>query len=376
MNTTTKVKTSYHKKTPYQKTDPVLPTPIQKSAFILTSDKARDSIPIPYQLTTPMPNLPKNVRIGRNGRVGILKKIPHDVWHHPRYIGKSKVIERSTGTTDIEQGVSAALNMLDMLELEFTEARRDLTGATSPTVLTSKELLAPVATTSNFQEPEQVDSTTSSRQRSLAGETTRRDIISAAMQEFAERGLIGARVDDIAARTKTTKPMIYYHFGSKEKLYAAVMEEAYAGVRSKEQGLHLDDLPPLEAMRRLVEITFDHHAAHPEYVRLVCVENMERGRHITGRPSMLQRNAIAIETVSRLLERGEREGVFRTGVNPFHLHFFINSFCFMRVSNRYTVYAVFGKDLWDEDDAQLQRKMIVEAVLSYLRPEDPQNTSD
>ena len=321
-----------------------------------------------------MTSLPKNIRVGRNGRIGILKKIPRDLWQHPRYANRAKIIERSTGIMDLAQGTRAAQEMLNQIEKEFAEARRDpvfplrqpgLSGATAP---------VPHAAPPAENGPDAVETPSLVRQRSQAGEETRRDIIAAAIHEFAENGLTGARVDAIAARTKTTKPMIYYHFGSKEKLYAAVMEEAYAVVRSKEQGLHLDDLPPLEAMRRLVEVTFDHHAAHPDYVRLVCVENMERGRHITGRPSMVQRNAIAIDTVSKLLERGERDGVFRTGVNPFHLHFFINAFCFMRVSNRYTVFAVFEKDLWDKDDTRIQRRMIVEAVLRYLKPESAQTT--
>lgn len=316
-----------------------------------------------------MTSLPKNIRVGRNGRIGILKRIPRDLWQHPRYVNKAKIIERSTGITELERGIRAAQDMLNQIEEEFAEARRDSAIPTNQPRLPGAPQLVSHASPSAKSGPNSVETTLLVRQRSPASEETRRDIIAAAIHEFAENGLTGARVDAIAARTKTTKPMIYYHFGSKEKLYAAVMEEAYAVVRSKEQGLHLDDLPPLEAMQRLVEVTFDHHAAHPDYVRLVCVENMERGRHITGRPSMVQRNAIAIDTVSKLLERGERDGVFRPGVNPFHLHFFINAFCFMRVSNRYTVFAVFEKDLWDKDDAKLQRRMIVEAVLRYLKPE-------
>lgn len=306
-----------------------------------------------------MNSLPKNIRIGRNGRIGILKKVPRDLWRHPNYVGKTKVIEHSTGAMDPAEGVKIALSMLEKLELEFECARSDLAGeALNNAGANSSDAKAAYAVSED--NPAQV-------RRSQVSEETRRDILIAGMKEFAEKGLVGARVDDIAARTRTTKPMIYYHFGSKEKLYAAVMEENYIGVRSKEQGLHLDDLPPLDAMRRLVEVTFDHHAAHPEHVRLVCAENMEHARHISGRPSLVERNAIAIETVSKLLERGERDGVFRPGLNPHHLHLLMTSFCFIRVSNRYTWNAVFEMDLWDKDDVPLQREMIVEAVLRYVK---------
>ena len=322
-----------------------------------------------------MPSLPKNIRVGRNGRIGILKKVPRDLWLHPRFIDKAKVIERSTGTDNEEDGVRIALAMLADLERDFSQARREMDESTQSANLMQKsrqrmEQVAAAMTGATPAAEEISDSTRNNliRQRSQVGEETRRDIIAAAMKEFAEKGLAGARVDNIAAQTRTTKPMIYYHFGSKEKLYAAVMEEAYGGVRSKEQGLHLDDLSPEQALQRLVEVTFDHHAAHPEHVRLVCVENMERARHIAGRPSMVQRNAIAIETVRNLLERGEKAGVFRPGINPWHLHLLITSFCFIRISNRYTWNAVFEMDLWDEEDAKLQRQMIVEAVLRYVKP--------
>lgn len=95
--------------------------------------------------------------------------------------------------------------------------------------------------------------------------------------------------------------------------------------------------------------------------------SLERARHVSGRPSMVRRNAIAIETVRALLERGEREGVFRTGINPWHLHLLIGAFCFLRVSNRYTWNAVFAMDLWEKNDALLQRELIVEVVLRYVR---------
>lgn len=313
-----------------------------------------------------MSSLPKNVRIGRNGRIGILKKVPRDLWQHPRYLDKAKIIERSTGTRDEAEGLLLAQAMLDSLEQEFALARSELQSEARK--LADRFALPLIVSKAGAPEPG--EDPLLARQRSQLGEKTRRSIMAAAMEEFAENGLTGARVDDIAAQAQTTKPMIYYYFGSKEKLYAAVIEEAYGGVRKREQGLHLDDLPPEDAMRRLVEITFDHHALHPEYVRLICVENMERARHISGRPSMVQRNAIAIETVRKLLVRGELAGVFRSGLDPWHLHLLISAFCFMRVSNRYTWNAVFEMDLWEKKDAELQRQMIVDVVLRYVKRGD------
>ena len=114
--------------------------------------------------------------------------------------------------------------------------------------------------------------------RRLDRERTRQDILAAAREEFAEHGLSGARVDAIAARTNTAKRMIYYYFGSKEGLYLAVLEEAYADIRRFEVELDLDRYPPLEAIGRLVDFTFDYDEAHPDFIRLVSTENMHHAR--------------------------------------------------------------------------------------------------
>ncbi|MEO3475843.1 TetR/AcrR family transcriptional regulator [Roseomonas sp. CAU 1739] len=204
--------------------------------------------------------------------------------------------------------------------------------------------------------------------RTRAPEQTRRDILDAATAEFSEKGLSGGRVDDIAARMSTTKRMIYYYFGGKEQLYAAVLERMYGGMRDAEAALNLNDLPPAEALRRLVETTFDHHAAHPEFVRLVSVENIHEAKIVASSPTIRARNAAVIGSLRDLLERGEREGAFRPGLDALDLHMLISSFCFHRVSNRHTLTAIFGRDLRAPDVMAIQRRMIVETVLRYVDP--------
>jgi len=111
-------------------------------------------------------------------------------------------------------------------------------------------------------------------------EKTRQAILAAAVAEFADLGLTGARVDAIAERTHTSKRMIYYYFGSKEELYLAVLEKLYSNVRATEAELPLDSLPPLDAIRRLTEFTFEHHRSHDDFIRLVSIENIHRGHHL------------------------------------------------------------------------------------------------
>lgn len=207
--------------------------------------------------------------------------------------------------------------------------------------------------------------------RSRDAQQTRREILDAATAEFAARGLSGARVDDIAARTRTTKRMIYYYFGSKERLYAAVLEEMYGGIREAERHLLPEELPPLDAMRRLVELTFDYHATHPDFVRLVTVENIHAARHLAQSATIGQRNHAVLGLLRRLLARGEAEGVFRPGIDPLDLHMLISGFCFHRVANRHTLGVIFGQDTQESSRAARQRAMLVDSVLRYLRPDPP-----
>ena len=149
-----------------------------------------------------------------------------------------------------------------------------------------------------------------SRRRDPEG--TRRDILRIATAAFADRGFAGARVDEIAELTQTTKRMIYYYFGSKEGLYLRVIEEAYRGIRDLERHLDVEDLDPADALRRLAETTFDHHTSHRDFVRLVQIENIHRAEHILRSEVIHDLNTPAIDTLRAVMRRGIAEGVFRS----------------------------------------------------------------
>lgn len=193
-------------------------------------------------------------------------------------------------------------------------------------------------------------------------ERTKADIVAVAMDEFAENGLTGARVDAIAERTRTSKRMLYYYFGSKDGLYRAVLEQAYNGIRTRESQTHLKELPPLEALRRLVEITFDYDEGHPSFIRLITVENIHYAEHLKKLSSIRGINVSAIATVEEILERGRTAGIFRSDISAFDVHLLISSFCFFRVSNRHTVGTIFKQDLSDPKTLLRHKRLIVEAV--------------
>jgi AcrR family transcriptional regulator len=198
-------------------------------------------------------------------------------------------------------------------------------------------------------------------------ERTMANILEVATAEFGEKGLAGARIDEIAEATHTSKRMIYYYFGSKEGLYLAVLEESYRRMRAIEGRLNLDDLEPEAALRRLVEFTFDHHASNEAYIRLVMAENMNRGQFLAQSKSIQQLNVPAISSIQKLYERGVASGVFRPGLDPIDIHASISALTFFNVSNRHTFGLIFKRDFTDTAQTTHRRAAIVDMIVRYLR---------
>lgn len=198
-------------------------------------------------------------------------------------------------------------------------------------------------------------------------DATRANILSVAIEEFASKGLSGSRVDEIAERTHTVKRMIYYYFGSKEGLYRAVLEHAYDHIRTIESDLDLDSLPPLEALRRVVQVTFDYHNKHPEFVRLVMNENIHKGAHVGHLANIKDRSRNVIATLRKLIDRGIAAGEFRPQIDPVELHMSISALCFYNVSNRYTFSTIFGRDMTSTKAAAARREVVADIIERWCR---------
>lgn len=196
--------------------------------------------------------------------------------------------------------------------------------------------------------------------RTMAG------ILEVATKEFAEKGLSGARIDAIADATSTSKRMIYYYFGSKEGLYVAVLEESYRRMRSIEAELHLENLEPVAALRRLVEFTFDHHSSNEGYIRLVMNENIERGAFLAQSKNIQQLNVPAIAAIKELYERGVTQGLFRPGLDPLDIHASISALTFFNVSNQHTFGLIFKDNTGAQQAMAARRNNITEMVVRFV----------
>lgn len=198
-------------------------------------------------------------------------------------------------------------------------------------------------------------------------EATKKNIIEAALCEFSANGFGGARVDTISDKTRTSKRMIYYYFSSKEGLYRAVLKACYEQIRAFELELELDDLPPLMALRKLVEVTVDYQATHADFIRVIMTENILQGVHIQHLPELKAVNSRVINLIKKLCKRGVDEGIFRCDLNPVDLHMNISALSFFNVSNRHTFGFIFDRDFSDEQVHAARRVQIVDTILRFVR---------
>ena len=192
-------------------------------------------------------------------------------------------------------------------------------------------------------------------------------ILQAATDEFARFGLGGARVDRIAARAGANKRMLYYYYGNKDALFLAVLEASYARIRSAERALRLADLEPRAAMRKLVEFTWNYYLAHPEFLTLLNSENLHRARHVKRSQSIVAMHSPFVAMVKQVLERGARGGQFRRGVDPVQLYISIAALGYFYLSNRYTLSAIFQRELLAPRHKAERLKHMTGLVLGYLR---------
>lgn len=197
-------------------------------------------------------------------------------------------------------------------------------------------------------------------------EATKARILAAAKSEFARLGLAGARVDEIADKARANKRMIYHYFGSKDDLFAAVLEDAYLDIRHAEQALQLDDLDPPEALKTLVHFTWDYYLRNPEFIRLVNSANLHEARHLKGSEKLKEASRRFVNMVDRILERGVATRDFRTGVDPVQLNITIAAIGYYYLTNRFTGEVLFERSLMTDEALSTRLAFNLETIMRHV----------
>ena len=194
----------------------------------------------------------------------------------------------------------------------------------------------------------------------------KRNILEVALAEFANYGLEGSRIESIAAGTHTSKRMIYYHFGSKEGLYAAVLEFAYWIVRED----HIDppdELPPLQALARLAGYAFDNFSKYPDFIRLSLQENLQGARFLKESPTIVEMNRATFAMVQDIVQRGQTDGSIRQDIEPMNVYINFIGLCHYHISSQHNYQVLFDYDASTPANSQSRRASICDAIVRYVR---------
>lgn len=205
-------------------------------------------------------------------------------------------------------------------------------------------------------------------------EASRARILDHARIEFVTHGLNGARVDRIAEQAGVNKNLLYHYFGSKEALYLEVLERIYIDLRARQEDERLRDLPALEGMEKLIASTFDHFVDTPDLIRLMSVENIHYAQHLKSSTRVKPLYRGLLDTLQVLLERGQREGVFRANVDPVDLYLSISGLAYFFLSNQHTLSWLLDRSFVSKPRLRQRRAHVVEMVLSYLTSEAPSSS--
>ena len=197
-------------------------------------------------------------------------------------------------------------------------------------------------------------------------ERSKAAILMAARQEFSRHGLGGARMERIAGEAGVDKKLVFYYFKGKDNLFAAVLESTYVEIRDAQLYLDLQGMPPLQALRRLVEFTWDYYIAHPEFITLLNSENLHLARHLKDSQRIRELNSPLQKTLADILERGQKQGLFRAGIDPVQLYITMAGCAYFYLSNIHTLSAGFNRDFASPKLLTQRLTHITEVISAYV----------
>jgi AcrR family transcriptional regulator len=196
---------------------------------------------------------------------------------------------------------------------------------------------------------------------------TKERLVDAAIKEFAEHGLSGARVERIAERAEINKQAIYYYFKDKDDLYSFALERCYELAHSNDDKLTFQGKSGYDSISALIESVFDDLNAMRDVIAIVSDENRNRGRHLPNQ-HIRTTNRPAIDAIAIILKRGEMDNTIRFGIDAEHLWISILSLIMFYFTNAFTLSHLLNRNLLAIDQVAERKKQIKELILSSLRP--------
>ncbi|HEX8591966.1 MAG TPA: TetR family transcriptional regulator [Pseudomonas sp.] len=186
--------------------------------------------------------------------------------------------------------------------------------------------------------------------RAQQADQTRARILQAAITVFTRDGYSGGRIEKISAEAESNDRMIYYYFGSKEKLFVKVLEHTYEQFNRAESLLSLDPSTPSETLRQLVAFIWDYYVSHPEFVAILSIENLHKGKHARQSGELRRLSGEAVGVLRPIIDAGQAQGLFRQDLDIKHVYLMIASLCYFYNSNLHTLSSFLGQDMAAEGE--------------------------
>lgn len=197
---------------------------------------------------------------------------------------------------------------------------------------------------------------------------TRARLLKAATEEFARHGYAGGRVDRILKKASANPRMLYHYFGGKQGLYVAVLEEALSELRREELQLDVEYLEPLDGLLRLFDFMNRHFESHPQLVRLLTNENLERARLMKDSARIREMSSPVLHAIDRLLATGARHGTLRAGLDPLRVYVLMVALSQFHISNVHTLSIIFDTDLGRADWRAARHADARRMLAAFLSP--------
>ncbi len=180
--------------------------------------------------------------------------------------------------------------------------------------------------------------------------STKEKIMTAAIAEFADRGLAGARVDRIARAAGANKAMLYYYFGSKEELYRHVLD-SHLGQLAMEADHIVGEADTVEkALEQIARLYVTLFSEHQELRPLILRELAEGGDQLGASFRAAFQLRGLPRKLKRLLDRGKREGRYRNVDSRQAL------ISFLGMNLQYLIAAPMVNSIWEIKDAKRFRE--------------------
>lgn len=187
-----------------------------------------------------------------------------------------------------------------------------------------------------------------------------------AVNEFAEYGYEGARVDNIVKAAECSKQTVYHHFGNKENLFIEVLEYTWNDIRQKEKALDVSGLSPAQAIEKIIDFTWNYYIANPWFLNIVHSENQSKGVHYAKSKRLPEINYSHLELMASLLEKGKALNIFKQDIDPLQVNINIAALGGYYLINQHTLGLVYHISMVSPQALEARRKVIKETIMSWL----------